>query len=700
MSLRDIHWKHRYTSSTDSLVDSFYAPALGASCNYDRASGFFRSTVFLLAGGAVSAFALRGGTARILCSPNLSGSDIEAIAAGVRAAEAAEEAVLRELTETLKDQDAQGPLKVLSALLGLEALEIRFALRNGGMFHDKLGIFTDERGDRVSFSGSINETLSGWSRNHEAFEVFPSWTRDADRVDEHVEFFEHAWHGDAEGVEVFSAPEALVKKILQAGPPDPEALLRANAAKESFRKEVDEDSATGPSPQQARLFEHQVEGMQSFLEAGNKGVLKHATGSGKTMTGLRIAEQWLRDGGSALILVPSLLLLDQWDSEISLILADLDPPVLLAGGRHHRWRKNGLLEIFTGGAEDRCITVATMQTTVSPAFRRGVAGGGHLLLIADEVHRMGSSQNRALMTIEAGGRLGLSATPERYGDPAGTAAIFEYFGEILSPEFGIEDAIRTGRLTPYEYLVHVVSMSEEETEDWETITKSIGRIIARYNGKVPSPIPSDLKFALINRSRIAKNARSKAPKAASIVTEAYKSGQHWLVYCDNRHQMAEVREHLKGNGVDSYEYHSAMEGDRDETIGRFERDGGVIVAIRCLDEGVDIPALSHAVILASSQNPREFIQRRGRVLRTAPNKHKAVIHDLLVKPPSPDSGDALATAELTRAIEFAEFAMNLGASTALEKLCSEWGFNPDDLRNEGFERDDMDTDADEAQSDE
>jgi superfamily II DNA or RNA helicase len=699
-SLRDINWKHRYTSSTDNLVAAFYAPALGASCSYDRASGFFRSTVFLLAGGAVSGFALRGGTARILCSPNLSSSDIGAIKAGVQAAEAAEEAVLRELTETLEDQDAQGPLKVLSALLGLGALEIRFALRNSGMFHDKLGIFSDQSGDRLSFSGSINETLSGWSRNHEAFEVFPSWTRDSDRVDEHVEFFENAWQGDADGVEVFSAPEALVNKILEVGPPDPEQFLKAHEAKASSREAVGADPAESKTPQQPALFEHQIEGMRSWLDADSRGVLKHATGSGKTMTGLRIAEQWLRDGGSVLILVPSRLLLDQWDSEIGLILADLDPPVLLAGGRYHRWRKNGLLEIFTGGSEDRCITVATMQTAASPLFLKGVSGGEHLLLIADEVHRMGSHQNRSLMSIEAGGRLGLSATPERYRDQEGTDEIFEYFGEILDPEFGIEDAIKAGRLTPYEYFVHVVSMSEEEAEDWEAITKEIGQIVARYEGKIPSPIPNVLKFALINRARIAKNAKSKAPKAASIVTGAYKSGQHWLVYCDNRHQVAEVREHLKQAGVGSYEYHSAMQGDREETIDRFERDGGVIVAIRCLDEGVDIPAISHAVILASSQNPREFIQRRGRVLRKAPNKHKAVIHDLLVKPPSPDSGDALATAELSRAIEFAQFALNLGASAELERLCGEWDVNPDDLRSEGIERDEMNTDEDQGSTDE
>lgn len=687
--LRGHEWKHRYTSSTDDLIANFYAPALRESRRYDRAAGYFRSTVYLLAGSETAAFALRGGAARIVCSPSLSDEDIDAISRGIDPQSVASASLLGELETVLKEPQSHAPVELLAALLATGALEMRFALRDGGIFHDKVGLFSDANHDRLSFAGSINETWRAWSPqgNHEHFEVFTSWGDDGVRVAEHARFFEDLWLGGLIGVTVLPAPQALLERVIERGPIDPEAHLESVARQPTRRLHPNARGRTANPV----LFAHQIAASANWLSHDSRGILKHATGSGKTVTGLAIADRWIRDGGSVLVLVPSVLLLDQWVQEIGKVLSDLDPSVLLVGGGNEDWRRKGLLRLYTRKSDQPRITVATMQTAASREFLRTVEHGPHLLVIADEVHRLGSPQNQILFSLEAGGRLGLSATPERFGDPGGTAAIMAYFDGVLEPEFALEDAIAAERLTPYEYFVHVVRLSDEEAHEWETLSVRIRQLAARYKNDRSASLPDDLKFLLIRRARIAKRAASKAPRAAQIVREHYMPGQRWLVYCEDRTQLIAVRKEMDDVGLRSFEYHSAMQGDKAETLERFERDGGILVAIRCLDEGVDIPAVSHALILASSRNPREFVQRRGRVLRRFPDKHFAVIHDLLVEPPTPAPDDALAVGELARALEFARYAKNRAALGELERLCMEWGVHPESLSPDGVEDDVLDT---------
>lgn len=139
---------------------------------------------------------------------------------------------------------------------------------------------------------------------------------------------------------------------------------------------------------------------------------------------------------------------------------------------------------------------------------------------------------------------------------------------------------------------------------------------------------------------------------------------------------------------DIFEYHTAMVGDPQRTLDLFEAQGGIVVSIRCLDEGVDIPAVSHALILASSKNPREFIQRRGRVLRKSPTKSISHVYDVLVTPLfDPDEPPALAIleGELARAIEFGTHAINPGCITDLQRLAIEHGVDWTEIINAGIE---------------
>jgi superfamily II DNA or RNA helicase len=445
-----------------------------------------------------------------------------------------------------------------------------------------------------------------------------------------------------------------------------------------------------PAPR--HLFDYQEEALACWRSRGRRGVLKHATGSGKTLTALNAVRDWLANGNAALVLVPSTLLLKQWQVEAGIELSSLDPSILLAGDGNETWRRDALLRLHTQADGDPRLVIATIQTASLAEFQRQVADGAHLLVVADEVHRTGASKARACLPPAAGARLGLSATPERAGDPDGTAAIFKYFGEILEPVFTLADAITAKRLTPYVYYPQRVGLTVEEEERWAALTKRIKRTFAQHASAIQrGESHQGLELMLINRARIAKQAENKTDVATDIVAANFARGEHWLVYCDDQIQLGSIRTALRERGVDALEYHSAMVGDREATLDRYRAQGGVLVSIRCLDEGVDIPEITHAVIVASSRNPREFIQRRGRVLRRSPGKTEAVIYDLLVFPSTADGEgdlDGLVLGELARAERFARDARNTVAASKVKRWCIELGIDPDEMAESGLEEDD------------
>ena len=307
-----------------------------------------------------------------------------------------------------------------------------------------------------------------------------------------------------------------------------------------------------------------------------------------------------------------------------------------------------------------------MDTACGDHFIRNVVDGSHLLLVTDEVHRIGSPARRNILKINAGERLGLSATPIRYGDPEGTAAIFEYFGGVVPPVFSLEDAIKSNVLTKYYYHPLQVHLTPEEQDEWKSISKEISRLIAiekRSGESISTIIASNprIQMKLLSRARIVKQAANKIPLALEIIKKYYKDEQRWIIYCDNQRQLGDILSLLLDNGFNAYEYHSDMDGDRNETLSYFGKYGGILVSIRCLDEGVDIPSTTHALILASSKNPREFIQRRGRILRRYPEKYFAQLYDAIIMPEisfddEEDASNSIVMAELSRAIQFGEWA--------------------------------------------
>lgn len=695
MGLADLHIESDYTTGESDLAADFYSPCLNEATYYDRGVGYFRSSVFHLIGTAFAEFASRGGTARLVCCPRLSQEDANAMAQGYKDREAIiERSLERDLTDLLTTARSARAVDLLATLVRIRALEVRIAVRDSGrgIYHEKVGIFRDNDGSAVSFKGSSNESFSAWdiNSNHESFEVFRSWrgVSEHERCEKHLEKFERLWQSNSPGLQIYNLPDAFHRRLLDFSNHD-------------IAEFIGTGHGTNAKPRRSP-FPHQRDALQSWKDARKIGILKHATGSGKTYTALLAIREHIENGMPALVLVPSLLLLEQWRLEIQGEIPDAH--ILLCGGGHTEWANRRTLRAFTSEhSKNMRVTVATMQTAATPRFRRLLAAGQHLFLVADEVHQLGSPFCQNALQLATGPRLGLSATPERYGDKEGTDAILKYFHGIISPEFTLRDAIAAQRLVKYRYHPQRIDLTAEETESWVEFSDQIAKIFASRHSANPSGARDDKQLSrlLIQRARIAKHAEAKVPLAKEILQRSAAPGERWLVYCEDMSQLEEVKQSLRDAQISVLEYHTSMRGDPRNTLREFRYYGGVLLSIRCLDEGVDIPEITHALILASSRNPRQFIQRRGRVLRTAPHKTSAEIYDTLVVPPNLEGARGVASlvqAELARALEFANDAINNAASAWIERMLIDAGWDPESLLLVGEEQNEAEGGKSDGQS--
>jgi len=463
--LSQLHFKTEYRSLKEDPATLFYRPCLLNSTSYKRAVGYFRSSVYLVVGTSVVEFARRGGWIKLICSPDLALDDVDGIAAGyAKRSEIIEQRLLSDIDKLLAEPSTSYQTQILATLIAIGQLDLKLALRadRKGIYHEKIGIFKDTTGNSVSFKGSANETWSGWHPygNFESIEVFCSWRGglEAARVDRHDSHFDSLWSGNDPDVEVFPFPSVAVEYLKKAA-------LRGLEA-------VEDISAIESSPNRTAL-PHQSAALAAWEQAGRRGILEHATGSGKTFTAILAIKQHIEQGQVSIVLVPSRLLLKQWTEELRAELPKA--ALLLAGAGNNKWKTPERLQGMTsddltlGGR----IVLATMQTASSRQFRDNIIQGNHLLLVADEVHQIGSVNNSNFFSVDTGARLGLSATPHRYGDPEGTRRILDYFGGIAPPPVTLLDAIRAGRLVPYEYYPHSITLTAGEAAEWKEISHDI-----------------------------------------------------------------------------------------------------------------------------------------------------------------------------------------------------------------------------------
>ncbi len=390
--LRDLNLDLDYQTGENDLVAEFYAPCLWVATKYDRAAGFFSSSVLVVAGRALIDFAKRKGTMRLVCSPRLDDDDIDAIAKGYKTREEmASQRVSEEIDELLGNPETRPKTIVLATLISTGVLEIRIAFRppHLRLYHEKLGIFKDLQGDVVTFRGSSNETWSAWHElgNHESFDVFRSWSGSSDRLrtDRHVDYFERLWKGQIKNVETTPFPEVAIER------------LRAVAV-----SNLDEVDLPAPAPVRRTPQRHQADAIAAWKAAGRRGILEHATGSGKTVTALVVLGEHLKDRHPAIVLVPSALLLEQWAREISTEIPEA--VVLVCGGGKVAWRTPGRIEGLSANDRNlgKRVILATLQTASKSEFIGRLRGGEHLFVICDEVHRSGSNENARTFLIESG----------------------------------------------------------------------------------------------------------------------------------------------------------------------------------------------------------------------------------------------------------------------------------------------------------
>lgn len=709
MGLKEQTYLTSYNKAEHDIADMFYLPCMRHSNYYDRISGYFGSTIYIIAWDALREFIGNGGKMRLICSPYVSDEDATALANGYSAKnnELLAESLAKEVQALFDAPFLTAPAKLLAYMISKGIIDVKIAVPTGNespnarrLFHDKVGIFTDVEGNKVGFRGSMNETYKGLSSdgNMESIDVFPNWldSRDTERVDDASSFFGKLWSESVPGIIVYQFPSAL-KEILRTkadGVKWNELLDEIHVEETKAKKWKPSNHVGSRTPRP-----HQVNALETWVKNNRRGIFEHATGSGKTFTAMCAIHDAFKRNEVVLVLVPSRDLLKQWDREMRETLLEDKIYYLLCGDSNNEWKKSGTLASWTsnGGSTHRII-LATMDTACSDDFVKNVTQGEHLFVVADEVHRLGSPHRRNALNINSGARLGLSATPRRYGDPEGTAALFEYFGGLVPPPYTLDDAIKSGVLTKYFYNPLTITLTQKEQDDWNDVTRQISQIMARMkaNGSTDASISSNtrLKQLLINRARIVKNASGKVPLAINLLLREYVGGQRWIIYCDNITQLKDVLNGAIDAGFDAFEYYADMEGDRDETLRYFSKNGGVLVSIKCLDEGVDIPSTTHALILASSQNPREFIQRRGRILRNSPGKLFAHLYDAITVPvveseETPKSMSII-IGELSRAIQFGLGAENPACVTDLKNIAVDYQIDYNSLQNTGMEEDDND----------
>ena len=703
MVFRDWEPAAEYFTDSQDVAAEFYRPCMRDAFRYDRITGYFSSAVYLIVWAEIVDFAFRGGQIRVICSPLLSASDARSIVDAYRALTNDElaESLLSEYHSLLQHPYLAEPATALAGLIVDGVVDIRIAqvsphakASSRSMFHDKTGLFFDDNQDAIGFRGGINETYLGFAvgGNVDSITVWTSWAggREADLISSNGERFDRLWRGEAQGVDIHEVPDIALEEFSRTGTDSDPWQIKAEALAAQEHIDHQPAPATGFT-----LWPYQQKAIEAWETAGRVGLLKHATATGKTFTAIEAIRRELRDGSRPVVVVPSAILVDQWTSELREHLSDLRVRVHPCGAGRSDWRS--LLDTWLGPTEENRIVVSTIATAASPKFLGHLRrASGRLFLVADEAHRLGAPQAMQLIEVAAVARLGLSATPERAGDPDGTRALLEYFGGIVDT-FTLQNALSADPpiLTPYAYEPSVVRLSDDEQDEWDELSRRVSRLIARYEGAEELSYQAlqqpEVKRLLIQRARVIKKARNKTSLARSVVGEHYRDGQRWLVYCEDQDQLRDVVAELLDANLPVTEYHSAMTGNRAATLGNFATNGGVVVSIRCLDEGVNIPVATHALILASSRNPREFIQRRGRVLRRAEGKAYAQIYDAIVVPTPPlePSGRSMILGELARAAEFANSAFTKSGLSELDSAFVEAGGNlADPDVSGGFEADD------------
>lgn len=741
--LKDIEWSEdgTYTPQGKHTPIEFFNNALKNSYIFDLELGYFNSAAISVLASSFATFIRNGGIMRMAINQIVSRKDKMAIVAGENG-NVDLPFDITNIHELRKSLDEYGDhfFRCLSYLIQEHRIQIRIIKPKGthGISHTKRGQFYDGE-TTVSFTGSANFTLGGFFNNREEITLSISNSPDPivqKRITNRKEEFNLLMDGRDDSVEYLTTTDLEEAIRTEYGKTEIEDLLdvekklknyRLNNKKVSHKidKEIDTDYKTGLEPSfpygKPRDYQHQA--FLNWKNNNQKGLFAMATGTGKTLTSLNCLLRIYKiyKFYKAVILVPTITLVDQWEQECRKFHFN---GIIKISSKNKSWRKEldaiKAKEAFNlGGKEPSYIIISTYASFARENVFRDLMGFPQkvlrqILLIADEAHNMGAGriQDR-LEGVKYIRRIGLSATPERQFDERGNKALMKFFGctdENYTFEFGMQEAIDKGYLCRYDYYPHLVHLTDEEMQEYIKISRQLCKFF-NFDKDGFSSSDDVLMRLLLKRKRIIHKAINKESIFRSIMEKRYEEKgnlKYTLVYVP------------EGNHPDSYDADRFTDSEsvtddneadkiintytgivrsisptttvkkftsgikernvvlEDFATGKLE----VLTSMKCLDEGVDVPRSELAVFCASTGNPRQFIQRRGRILRNHPDKHKAEIHDLVVAPVINSSDEcynmeqSLLRSELKRVRDFATMSENADyAYKELDEVLSYYGLS-------------------------
>lgn len=735
----DIQWPphRRFKSRTEWEPIGFFSECLCNSTQFDLMLGFFSSSAISILSDGFATFLYGGGRMRLIINDILTEQDRNAISTGLDTDDIPffDITDIENLKSTLSERDAHF-FNCLSWLIRNNRLEIKIIKPKDliGISHTKSGYFFDGI-DTVAFDGSCNFSRTALVNNIESLTVSCGWDGNIEnaKIDNVKQDFESVFQGKCENV-IYVESDSIKKRITSVFNNKPlsdllideyrllqndlnnkllpatvikaldKAKNRVDVAVEKLRKQNEKSIITKQIkaeplfPYESGPRDYQKNAFESWKNNNQKGLFAMATGTGKTITSLNcLLEIYKRLGYyKAMILVPTITLVDQWEIECKKFNFD---NIIKVCSKTRSWKSRvaNLRMLEMSGTDNKLsyIIIATyasfVRSTIFPELSKFPKQ--QLLLIADEAHNMGSGQmiNR-LGEIPYLRRIGLSATPERQYDEAGNEKLMNFFGctDKYTYEYSMAEAIDKGALCRYYYYPHVVRLTDVEMEEYVDISMKIVKIMA-YKDADSQNI---LQRLLLKRKRIIHKAENKKTVFEEIIKKRMQERgtlKYTLIYVpegnkpdDNQAGVFDKADVLETDEdtlhlIDEYtrivrdvdsriivRQFTSESSDREDMLKSFA-DGkiDVLTSMKCLDEGVDVPRSELAIFCASTGNPRQFIQRRGRVLRTHKDKHVAVIHDLVVVPDNCFCDESfeleknLVASELKRVRDFALLSENL-----------------------------------------
>ena len=668
MSFKDFDYiiKPSYNSANEDIVEKFYNIVLSQSVKYDRISGFFNSTSLAIAANGVDKFIKNNGKMRLICGAKLDKDDLESINNSEELKDLIHEEFLRDYN-SIEDELIKNHVKVLGWMIANDYLDIKIGINRkfeGGytnsMLHSKIGIMYDEYGDSILFNGSVNETAYGWKGNIESLKVFKSW-KNSEFMEDDIKDFEEYWTGLHPSVEIFDVPQATKNKLIEIAPKSKEDVLSLQF-----------DS-------KPKLREYQNEALNNWVDNNYHGIFSMATGTGKTITALSCFDYLnnLKPKLLTVIVCPQKHLISQWEDNLKKY--NFKGKTIVASSDNPGWRGDvlGYIGDLKSGNISELVIFTTFNSFCKDKFVNTLnLYGEESLLIVDEVHGIGSNEFRLGFNVDYTYKLGLSATPEIEDDFERTTFVYDEFGGIVY-EYSLEKAIENGFLTPYNYYPEFLDLNNDELDEYKFYSMKIANLFAKK--KKTRNDENKLQTYLIKRRNIINNAESKYDYLREFLSKN-RDIKDLIVYCtgEQRPIVQDILNELdipnrKFTGEESSKPVKGQ-SERDKILELFAKGHyHALVAIKCLDEGVDVPSTQTALLMASTLNSRQHIQRRGRILRKSPGKKRANIYDLIIFPKiknEPESVKSILKNEQKRYDEYADLAENF--SECSRKFVEKW----------------------------